>query len=192
MTDALEHGPHGHVFRSGPFHRRRAYWLEGATLHWRIGSRQGHVPLADIAAMRLHMPANPAMVARCVVVETSGRRHRLCDRHWSRWTRAERREATFRGLAFSLARRLGQANPHAILQTGKGRGEWLASCAIAALGLAIVLGGIGLMVLQGRFEPAAVAFIALAAVQLPLLWPIIRSGGPKQLDPDSLPEAGPP
>lgn len=192
MTDAQEHGPQGHVFRPGPFHPRRAYSLEGAALHWRIGSRQGQVLLSDIAAMRLHMPANPAMVGRCVVVETSGRRHRLCDREWSRWAKAERRDATFRGLAFSLARRLGQANPHAILETGPSRGEWLASCAVAALGFAIVLGGVGLMVLQSRFEPAAVAFIGLAAVQLPLLWPVIRSGGPKRLDLDTLPEAGPP
>jgi hypothetical protein len=197
MTDLREHR---HVFRPGPFHPCRVYWLEDATLHWRVGPRQGHVALADIAAMRLHMPANATAAARCVLVETSGRRHRLCDRYWPRWTREERhawgrlqrREATFRDLAFTLARRLRKANPHAVLETGPSRGEWLATCSVAALAFVILVGGIGLMVVQNRFEPAPVAFMALAAVQLPLLWPILRSGGPKHLDPDSLPEAGPP
>jgi hypothetical protein len=48
------------------------------------------------------------------------------------------------------------------------------------------------MVAHGRFEPAAAAFMALAAIYLPMLWPVIRSGGPKPLDPETLHNAKPP
>src|SRR5690606_12062326 len=116
--------------------------------------------------------------ARCVLVESAGRVHKLSDIYWPRWTRQERpywgrlqrRDATtFRGLTFTLARRLKKANPDAVIQTGPGRGEWLATCIVAALAVAIVIGGAALMVVHARFEPAAACFMALAAIYLPML-----------------------
>ncbi|WP_186396633.1 hypothetical protein [Stappia sp. TSB10GB4] len=200
MTSALEQSQHGHVFRPGRLRRQRAYWLDGAVLHWRIGSREGHVALTDIASLRLNLPATPRLAASCVLVEKTGRVHKLSDIYWPRWTREERpywgrlqrREATFRALTFTLARRLNKANPDAILETGPGRAEWLATCVVALLAAAIVIVGIALMVVHGRFEPAAAAFMAVAAIYLPVLWPVIRSGGPKPLHPDTLHNANPP
>ena len=200
MTNARELSQHGHVFRPGPFHRQRAYWLDGGLLHWRIGSDEGHVALADIASMRLNLAEGTGAAARCVLVESAGRVHKLSDIYWPRWTRQERpywgrlqrRDASFRGLTFTLARRLKNANPDAVIQTGPGRGEWLVTCIVAALAVAIVIGGAALMVVHARFEPAAAAFMALAAIYLPMLWPVICSGGPKPLDPETLHNANPP
>mgnify|MGYP007078756602 FL=1 len=200
MTKAREHSRHGHAFRPGPFHKRRAYWLDGGVLHWRIGSREGHAHLADIASMRLNLTEGTGAAARCVLVEKSGRTHKLSDIYWPRWTRNERhqwgrlqrREATFRALTSTLARRFRKANPDAVLETGPTRTEWISTCIVAALAVSIVIGGAALMVVHARFEPAAAAFMALAAVCLPMLWPIIRSGGPKPLNPDTLHNANPP
>lgn len=200
MTNAREMSRHGHVFRPGPFHRRRAYWLNGAVLHWRIGTSEGHVALTDIASMRLNPAEGTGAASRCVLVERTGRVHKFSDIYWPRWTKQERshwgrlqrRDATFRGLTFTLARRLKTANPEALIETGPGRGEWLATCIVAALAAAIVIMGIALMVIHSRFEPAAAAFMALAAIYLPMLWPVIRSGGPKPLDPQTLHNANPP
>lgn len=200
MTNAREMSRHGHVFRPGPFHRRRAYWLNGAVLHWRIGTSEGHVALTDIASMRLNPAEGTGAASRCVLVERTGRVHKFSDIYWPRWTKQERchwgrlqrRNATFRGLTFTLARRLKTANPEALIETGPGRGEWLATCIVAALAAAIVIMGIALMVIHSRFEPAAAAFMALAAIYLPMLWPVIRSGGPKPLDPQTLHNANPP
>lgn len=200
MTNAREQSQHGHVFRPGLFHRRRAYWLDGAVLHWHIGSSEGRVALTDIASMRLNLAEGTGAASRCLLVERTGRTHKLSDICWPRWTKEERRywgrlqkrDATFRGLTFTLARRLKKANPQAVLEAGPGRVEWIATCVVALLTAAIVIVGIALMVVHGRFEPAAAAFMALAAVCLPMLWPIIRSGGPKPLDPETLHNAAPP
>ena len=200
MTNARELSQHGHVFRPGPFHRCRAYWLDGAVLHWRIGSVEGHVQLSEIASMRLNLADGTGSAARCVLVEKTGRVHKLCDRYWPRWTqeerryggRLQRRDTTFRALTFTLARRLKKANPDAVIQTGPGRGEWLATCIVAALAVVIIVGGTGLMIAEGRIHFVAIAFMALAAIYLPMLWPVIRSGGPQSLDHASLHNANPP
>jgi hypothetical protein len=199
MTDAGEFSQHGHVFRPGPFHRRRAYWLDGTVLRWRVRTEEGHVHLADIASMRLNLAEGTGAAARCVLADKNGRVHRLSDLYWPRWTReerrswgrAQRRTATFRGLTFTLARRLSQANPAALLQTGPSRAEWIATCIVGAVGVAVIASGVALMLARGEFSLAAVAFMGLAAVNLPMLWPVIRSGGPKHLDPSTLHNAEP-
>lgn len=194
MTNPQENSQTGHIFRASPFKRVRAYWLDGDKLHWRIGSRLGHVPLSDIAFMRLNLAKGTNAAARCLLIERSGRKHRLCDRYFPRWTKQERgswgrlqrREETFRNLTFTLARRLKKANPAAVIESGPSRAEWLASCLVALAAVAVVVGGAFLMVVQGTFAPAAATFMALVAVCLPMLWPVIRSGGPAALDPDTL------
>lgn len=196
MTEARENSRLGHVYRPGPFHRRRAYWLDGEALHWQIGRASGHVALRDIAGLRLDLTPG---AGRCVLVESSGRRHRLSDRCWPGstvperhlWGRMERHETTFRGLSVTLARRLARINPQAAIETGPGRFEWIATCLVALLVLGIVLGGGGLMLAQGAVHLGALAFMALALVNLPMLWPVVRSGGPQRLDPAMLGVAGP-
>lgn len=198
-TASADTGQHGHVFRPGPFHRRRALRLDGAVLHWQVGGQRRTLRLADIAAMRLDLAGGAGHAARCVLVERSGRIHRICDRYWPQWTKGERRhwgrrqrhDETFRALTFALARRLAAANPRAIITKGPGRGEWVASCIVAVLALALIIGGVGLMLAQGRYPLSALAFIGMVALYLPLLWSVIRSGGPQPLDPDSLDDAGP-
>lgn len=194
-NNARENSKHGHVFRPGPFHRHRAYWLDGAKLHWRIGNQAGHLPLSDISALRLYLPeGGNAVTAQCVLVGKSGHRHKISDRYWWRWTlqerhrfgHHERRTATFRGLTFTLARRLKKANSNAIFELGPGRSEWIATCIVGVLAVAIIAGGGALMMARGVFSLPAAAFMGLALLYLPLLWPVIRSGGPQPFDPETL------
>lgn len=197
MTDMQENSQHGHVFRRWPFHRRRAYWLNGNELHWRIGSRQDHVSLTDVVALRLHIQAGGNIAEECVLRESSGRVHKLSDIYWPRltreewrkWGRVERCNPSFRALTFTLARRLKKANPSAILKQGPGRTEWVATLIVALAGVAVILTGAILMIVNRQLSLAALCFMGVVAVQLPLIWPIIRSGGPRPLDPDTLHDA---
>jgi hypothetical protein len=199
MTDAHENSQHGHVFRPGPLHRRRAYWLDGTVLHWRIGNSPGHVGLADIASIRLNLPEDTSVVARCVLIEKTGRIHKLCDRCWPSWTKEERhqwgrlqrRRGSFRSLTFTLARRLRKANPDATIVVGPSRIEWIASCSIAILAVGVVAVGASAMITRQSLDFHVAIFMAMAAIQLPMLWPAIRSGGPKPLDPEILHDANP-
>ena len=147
MTNAREQSQHGHAFRPGPFHRRRAYWLDGAMLHWRIGSSEGHVALTDIASMRLNLAEGTGAASRCVLVERTGRVHKLSDIYWPRWTKQERRywgrlQSAMRppGLTFTGAA-TEESQPRSRYPNGPGRGEWLATRIVAALAIAIVIGG---------------------------------------------------
>jgi hypothetical protein len=186
MGGAGENSRLGHVFRSWPWQRERAVWLDSAVLHWRVGERVTRLPLTEIAVMRLNLPSGEVSAGHCVLVDRAGRVHRFDDRFWPRLGKVQLRRATFRGLTFTLARRLAQVNPEAVILQGPGRGEWLASCLVALAVVAVVVVGAGLMLAEGRFVPAVVAFMGLAAVSLPFLWPVIRSGGPRPLDPATL------
>lgn len=201
MDDPAQLNPKSHVFRPGPFRAVRAYWLDGDALHWRSGTRKGQVALRDIASLRLNLvPETAEHSSRCEIVERSGQRHHITDRYWLRrgtggkWRPGahERRTASFAGLVFPLARELARRNPEAVLLAGPGRGEWLTNIVVGAGAVAILLGGAALMLARGAVSWPVLAFLALVAVYLPMLWPAIRSGGPRPLDPESLPRAGAP
>ena len=122
-------GQYSHVFRPGLFRATRVYWLNGGILHWRIGKKTGHLAVGDVARLHLHPPPRGTSVgASCLLVETSGRSHWIADHHWFGWSVGERhrlglweyRAATFRGLVFTLARRVRKANPEARFLHGAG------------------------------------------------------------------------
>jgi hypothetical protein len=200
MNDRQEHDRHHHEFRPGPWRAPRTYWLEGQVLHWRIRGRSGQLPLDRIAALRLYLPPDgQALAAHCDLIETSGRRHRISDHHWarnpqegSRFGRHQRRTQSFRRLTHNLARRLQRANPHARFLTGPSRAEWIASLLVALLAIAVILGGALLMIAHGALHLAAAAFMGMTALYLPMLWPVIRSGGPRPFDPQTLDDPGRP
>lgn len=199
--NAQENSQHGHVFRPGLFRRRRAYWLDGHILRWRIGNETGQVPLGQVASMRLYLPVNgAALTARCELVEASGRRHRISDRYWFRLTsqerhrfgRHQRRTASFQSLCYTLARRVKLANPQAKFLMGPARSEWIATCMVAVLAIAVLIGGTGLMMAQGTLHYPAAAFMAIIVLYLPFLAPVLRAGGPKPFDPETLHNRNPP
>lgn len=197
MTDAREHSQHAHVFRPALFGARRAYWLDGGVLHWRIGNCRGHVAVADIVSMRLWMPDGAP--ACCQLTEASGRRHAITDRHWfgwsaqerPRWGRHQQRTATFQGLLFTLARRVQKANPQARFRCGPGRGAWIASWIAAVLLAMAVIAGAGLMIAQGRVSWPALGLMGLALFHAPKLGPVLRAGGDRPFDPESLHNVAP-
>lgn len=200
MTNARQNSQHGHVFRPSVVHRRRAYWLDGAVLHWEKGGEKGHVSLSDVTALHVWMPPpGPVRHAHCIVFERSGRRHTITDRYWfafdardrRRWGQAQHRPETFAGLVVTLARRLEKANPDARLMTGPGYGPWVACCVLAALMIALACGAAAVMIARREFSWSAAALIGFGLVQLPLLWPTIRSGGLTPLDPNTLHDARP-
>lgn len=189
--NAREGSRYGHVVRPGPFRRSRAYWLDGAVLHWRIGRRKGHLALADIVAMRLDARgAGADATESCVLTNRDGRRLVIRDVHWFGWqaderTRLGRREirrATFRGLVGALARRVTKTGRNVRFETGPSRAEWLASCTVAACAVAVVVIGLATMFWRGAMSWPVLGFMALILVNLPLLMPVIRSGGPRRVE----------
>lgn len=184
MTDARENSKYGHVFRPGPLRAMRSYWIDSGMLRWRIGGREGRVPVAEIVSMRLWMPAGAP--AYCRLVDSSGRAHAITDRHWFGLGRRQQREASFRGLVFTLARRVKAANPQAQFLEGLSRGEWIASWIVAGLLAAVAIAGLVLMVAQGRVAFQGFAPLGLALAFAPTLWPLLRAGPAKPFDPDSL------
>lgn len=189
--NAREGSRFGHVVRPGPFRSYRAYWLDGAVLHWRIGRRNGHVALADIVTLRLHSRgAGADATESCTITDRRGRRFVIRDLHWFGWqaderTRLGRREirrATFRGLLGALARRVARTGRDVRFAIGPSRAEWLASCIVAACAVAVVVIGLAMMFWQGAMSWPVLGFMALIFVNLPLLMPVIRSGGPRLVE----------
>ena len=76
--------------------------------------------------------------------------------------------------------------------TGPGRNEWIATCIVGVLAMSIIAGGGTLMMARGVFSLPAAALIGLALLYLPLLWQVIRSGGPQPFDPEILHNANAP
>ena len=129
--DVQENSRLGHLFRPGPFRRQRAYWIDSGDLRWRVGGVSGRLPLTEVVAVRLMVPAKGMGTARCVIEAADGSLHRISDAYWFGWSAAERhrwghsahRRESFMGLASALVRRVRRANPSARLVRGAGSGE---------------------------------------------------------------------
>ena len=109
--DRQEFSRYGHVFRPGLLCGKRAFWLNGAVLHWRTGNRKGHVALSDITGVTVERRPGGRI---CRLVEVDGRVHRIFERHWFGWEAGERhrigtselRSPTFVSLVSAINRRM--------------------------------------------------------------------------------------
>ncbi|NKX45348.1 hypothetical protein [Roseicyclus persicicus] len=181
--------PVRHEVRPGRLAAPRCWWLSDDGLHWTAGGRAGHLPLSAIATIRLRLsPDGAQRPSVCVLTERSGRRHRITDAHWPRRSEGgapaagpRRRGDSFRALVGALARRLADEVPAARLLQGAGWGEWIGTAVVTAASLAILVAGVWLMWREGRVSWAALAFLGVVALNLPLLWPVLRAGGPRPL-----------
>ena len=112
MTNARENSRTGHVFREGPLRRSRAFWIDGAVLHWRIGRETGHCKLSDIAALDMDPTGG-----RCLIRLANGQVLKVSDLYWFTWEAAERhrlgsferRRTTFANFVTELSARLARA-----------------------------------------------------------------------------------
>lgn len=158
--------------------------LEGERLNWRSGRRSGVIALADIASVRVNLaPGWAGHGSVCRIRTKTGAGLTVTDVHAKGFGRFERRSAAFEAFTAALIGALAAAYPAARLLRGPSSGVWIASCVVLAACAAVSALGAGLMISQGRISVAALAFMAAALVQLPLLWPAVRSGGPKPLQP---------
>lgn len=88
--------------------RRKAYWLDSGTLHWRIGSVAGHCAISAIDRIDID-----ASGRGCRIRQKDGRTHTIRDIYWFMWTREERhrwggferRSATYDNFVNTLTRR---------------------------------------------------------------------------------------
>jgi hypothetical protein len=85
VTNARENSRYGHVFRPGPFRRVRAYWVDGAILHWRVESEVGHCRIADIVRLEQCGESQGWILA-----ESNGHVHWLSGVYCYRWIPTER------------------------------------------------------------------------------------------------------
>lgn len=162
-----------------------------------VGDESRELPLANIAAMHLSLAEGTGGAARCVLTDQSGRKHMFSDRYWPQWKKGERRrwgrnqlrKESFWALTLPLAQELAAVNPQAVIMTGPSRAEWVASCIVAVLAIAVIIIGVGLMLANWQFPLAAMAFMGAVAAYLPMLWLVIRTGGPRPFDLDDLGDA---
>jgi len=158
--------------------------FEGEHISWRAGRRSGVIALADIASVRVNLaPAGARHASVCRIRTKAGSGLTVTDLYAKGPGRFERRTEAFDAFTNALIAALASANPAARLLTGPSVGVWIASLIVLAAGLAVSALGAWLMISQGRAAWPALAFMAAALVQLPLLWPVVRSGGPKPLQP---------
>lgn len=188
---------HLHVVKSGFFRSTRRQWLEGEYFCWsdEDGMNVQRVSLADMVSLRIQsQPAGTGHRTLCYLTEKSGRKHLITDLHWQ--SSAERKESggarhVLRSqscwkLISAIVKRLRLANPDALFLKGPGKFEWIFTIVVAVASVSIVVLGLYLMVSQQNYPFHIIGFIAMVAVYLPLLWPIIQSGGPKPFDPESI------
>jgi hypothetical protein len=158
--------------------------LEGERLTWRAGRRSGVIALADVASVRVNLaPARARHASVCRIRTKTGAGLTVTDVYAKALGGFERRSAVFEAFTEALIGALALAHPAARLLTGPSFGVWIASSVVLAGCIAVSALGAVLMITQGRISAAALAFMAAALVQLPLLWPTVCSGGPKALQP---------
>lgn len=177
--------------RPSPWRAIRRYWIEGRKLCWDQGGLRGNTPLESLRQLRLHRsPAGGREMVRCTLVTDTGEKHLLLNHHWQyRCPKGggfspgyrDQGEAFDTFVAHLLERMARHAGKATYLQ-GPGRGEWITSIAMFAAALVLLAGGLALIMLSGQFTLAPLAFMLVIALFLPVLWPIVRSGGPQPLD----------
>lgn len=184
-----------YTHRPAPWRGVRRYWIEGRKLCWNQGGVRGEVPLEDIRQLRLHRsPSHGRDMVRCTLRTARGEEHRLLNHHWQYRCPTgggfspgyrDQSEAFDTFLAHLLQRLARHAGRVTYLE-GPGRVEWIASTAMFAVAVLLLVGGLALTVLSEQSPLAPLAIMAVIALYLPVLWPIVRSGGPRPLDPASL------
>lgn len=184
-----------YIHRPAPWRGIRRYWIEGRKLCWDKAGLRGELPLDSIRQLRIHRsPAGGRTMVRCTLVMDNGEKHQLLNHSWhyrcpigggfspGYRDRSEAFDTFLTHLLQRLARYAGQIT----YLEGPGRMEWLASTAMFAVAILLLIGGLALIALSGQSPLAPLAFMAVIGLYLPVLWPIVRSGGPRPLDPASL------
>lgn len=184
-----------YTHRPAPWRGIRRYWIEGRKLCWDKAGLRGEIPLDRIRQLRMHRsPAGGRTMIRCTLVTDTADKHLLLNHSWQYRCpigggfspgyrdQSEAFDVFLTHLLQRLARHAGKVT----YLDGPGRLEWIASTAMFAVAILLLVGGLALIALSGQFVLAPLAFMAVIALYLPVLWPIVRSGGPRPLDPASL------
>lgn len=175
--------------RPSPWRATRRYWIQGKQLCWEQSGQRGAVPFDQIRQLRLHRtPTAGREMVRCTLVMNDGKKHLLLNHHWQHGLPPGYRSQTeaFDDFLANLLERVARYAPKATYLQGPGRSEWISSIAMFAVSLLLLAGGLLLMAVSGEFTLAPMTLMLVIALCLPVLWPIVRSGGPKPLDPATL------
>ena len=164
--------------------------LTGAGLSWRIGSRSGVWPYAEIASVRLsYRPMTmQARRFRADIEKAGGGRIAIVSTTWQTVTLMTPQDQDYRGFIVELHRRMKLAGSKAALIGGIGRATYAAAVTMVAL-LAIAMVGLLVRALATSEFTGALFLVAMA---LWFVWTIggfIKRNRPRGYSFDQLPDA---
>jgi hypothetical protein len=164
--------------------------LTDAGLSWRIGSRSGIWPYADIASVRLsYRPMTmQARRFRADIEKAGGGRIAIVSTTWQTVTLMTPQDQDYRGFIVELHRRMKLAGSKAALIGGIGRATYAAAVTMVAL-LAIAMVGLLVRALATSEFTGALFLVAMA---LWFVWTIggfIKRNRPRSYSFDQLPDA---
>jgi hypothetical protein len=164
--------------------------LTDAGLSWRIGSRSGIWPYADIASVRLsYRPMTmQARRFRADIEKAGGGRIAIVSTTWQTVTLMTPQDQDYRGFIVELHRRMKLAGSKAALIGGIGRATYAAAVTMVAL-LAIAMVGLLVRALATSEFTGALFLVAMAIWFVWTIGGFIKRNRPRSYSFDQLPDA---
>ena len=176
-----------YCFRPRLFGRVRYVYLQQQSLIVDDKAKMLRLELSDIIALRVYQHGYAKrQVWECEITHASGQQIKLSNRHWNlskgRLPQLTLHTKHFFELLHRLLEGLRQINPQALYYIGPSMTEWALTCIVGVSALAVAVVGAALMWREQKVALPGLAFIALSLVYLPMLWPVMRSSGPKLVE----------
>ena len=164
--------------------------LTDAGLSWRIGSRSGVWPYADIASIRLSFRpmTMQARRFRADIEKAGGGRIAIVSTTWQTVTLMTPQDQDYLGFIVELHRRMKEAGSKAALIGGIGRATYAAAVTMVAL-LAIAMAGLLVRALATSEFTGALFLVAMAIWFVWTIGGFIKRNRPRSYAFDHLPEA---
>ncbi|MDJ1158489.1 hypothetical protein QNA08_09605 [Chelatococcus sp. SYSU_G07232] len=198
MTDMLPHdapsaedrdtGALAYRHRPKPVGFENAFRLEGDRLVVDSGRKVSTVALAAVESLRLtYEPKNVTSKGfRTTLLLADGRKLSLTNLDWRTMVEARREDENYRRFVLALVAAVAKANPRARLLAGRSRLSWLLLVAVTSLTV-MGLAAFSLRASMQAAPAAALLGLAVLAVTLWQLMPMIRRNRPREFAPDAVP-----
>ncbi|MCC5996332.1 MAG: hypothetical protein JJU18_08200 [Oceanicaulis sp.] len=182
---AREYSRLAHSVRPWPISRTLHVWLDSGRL-WRRRGRGGGEQSIDLHDVIRFHAGHPelGLLAGARIETRQGVVFRFPARNW-RMPNLHQHADSYDRLTAVLARRIARASPDAVMTRGVTRRTQTAVLIGLGAYLALAGGWIGWLAVMGAFRALdGLILLALGAIQLRYLWPVIISDGPETIDPD--------
>ena len=178
-----------YAYKASLISSAQQFELTGGGLSWRIGSRSGVWPYADIASIRLsYRPMTmQARRFRADIQRTGGGRIAIVSTNWQTVTLMTPQDQGYRAFITELHRRMKQAGSMASLTGGIGTVTYAAAVAMLAL-LAIAMIGLLVRALSTSEFTGALFLVGIAIWFAWTIGGFIKRNRPRRYSLDELPE----